>query len=123
MALRSMNGLVPEWFEPERYRVDETTGSLIEVTKENEGCTRFLLRPLNGTDQNICFSAPSPQAQILISCRKSVIGWEALLDKDGNETPFDEKSITDHIAYAEQAKIYAKVAEMAGLSKEQEKNS
>ena len=123
MAFRAMTGLVTEWFEPERFKVDRTSGGLIEVVESKDDCTKIQLKPLSGADYIAAFSSDSAATQLIIACRKGVVGWDNLQDEEGNPVEFSEKKITEVLPGEIMEILYRRIYEISRLSKEQEKNS
>ena len=123
MAFRAMTGLVTEWFEPERYKVDEKTGELVEVVKESEGCTKVQIKPLSGSDFLSAVTAPGAASQIITACRRGVVGWENLPDENGNPVKFDESKIIEVLPGEIMTILSSRILDISKMSREQEKNS
>lgn len=122
MAFRAMTGLVTEWFEPERFKVDEKTGELLEREGEFNDCTRVQIKPLSGSDYVAAFSSQSAATQLIVSCNKGVIGWDNLPDENGNPVPFDAKKINEILPGEIMEILYRRIYKISRLDQEQEKN-
>lgn len=123
MAFKALTGIAPEWFEPERFKIDPKSGDLMEVTKEKPDCTKIQIKPLGGTDFLVCVTAPSTAAQITTACRKGIIGWDNLPDENGAPVDFSEDKITEVLPGEIMSIISAKILDISKMSTEQEKNS
>ena len=122
MAFRAMTGLTTEWFEPERYKVDDKTGELIELDGEFNDCTRVQIKPLSGSDYVAAFSSQSVATQLIVSCNKGIIGWDNLPDENGVPVPFDAKKINEILPGEIMHILYRRISDISRLSSEQEKN-
>ena len=123
MAFRAMTGLTTEWFEPERFKVDEKNGELVELEGDFSNPTRIHIKPLSGADYLAAFSGGIPAAtQIIVACRKGVIGWDNLQDEEGAPVEFKEKKISEVLPGEIMNIITKRIFDLSTFNREQEKN-
>lgn len=122
MSFKAISGLVPEWFEPERWDVDEK-GKLNEVElPEGVEPTRIKIKPLTGSEFFDVLQNPGG-AGIKAACRLGVVGWENFNDADGAPVEFGRQKINELIPPKYQLVIGTKIISISSFDGEKTKNS
>ncbi|MFZ5697768.1 MAG: hypothetical protein ACOY9J_03445 [Pseudomonadota bacterium] len=119
MALRAASPLAPFWFEP----LDED-GNTQGVKFQLKGLKALDLFDVNAAAIHSEGTVKWTSASVRLGLRMGLVGWEGLLDNDGNPVPF-EKSIDNNISrlsWTVMSQLFGQILDASQLGVEQEKN-
>lgn len=119
MALRAVSPLAPFWFEP----LDDD-GNTQGVKFQLKGLKALDLFDVNASAVHSEGTVKWTSASVRLGLRMGLVGWDGLLDKDGNPVPF-EKSIDaniERLPWTVQSQLFGQILDASQLGVEQEKN-